>query len=205
MPSARYSELNTLFVESGHFRYHLQQLIKEDLIVQSARGRYTLSQKGLHFADTLSLSQHHATPMPKVITYTLLKCGENVVLQQKQKQPYLHLYNMIGGKVHEGETTQEAAVREVQEKTGLHIAPPQLAGVFEVLIRQDGALLTHVIAYAYKAEITAEQCAFSHSLVVQKNSVAHTKLLAPDFLPIYEKLSLHSTHNTLASIITLSL
>ncbi len=190
VPNARYTELNTLFVESGHFQYHLQQLIKDGLIEQVARGQYALSQKGLHFTDTLSLTQHSATPMPKVITYTLLKSGKNIVLQQKQKQPYLGLYNMIGGKVHEGETTQEAAVREIQEKTGIHITPRH-TGVFEVIIRQSGNILTHAIAYTYEAEITAEQCEFAHSFVVQHANIAHTKNLAPDTLPI-----LMHTHNT---------
>lgn len=187
-PAARYSELNTLFVESGHFRYHLQQLIKEGLIEQSARGRYVLSQKGMHFVDKLSMQAHNSTPMPKVITYTLLTCGDAVVLQQKQKEPYMHLCNMIGGKVHEGETTQKAAVREVQEKTGLQISAPKFAGSFEVFIRQNGTLLTHAIAYAYCAEISGTQCRFSNAHVVSKLKVASTARLAPDFLPIYNSL-----------------
>jgi ADP-ribose pyrophosphatase YjhB (NUDIX family) len=170
VPTARYTELNTLFVESGHFRYHLQQLIKEGLIVQPTRGQYALSQKGMHAVDKLSLHAHNTTPMPKVITYTLLTSGNSVVLQQKQKEPYMHLYNMIGGKVHEGETTQQAAVREVQEKTGLAIADPQHKGIYEIFIRQNNTLLSHTIAYVYTAEISNIQCELLMLLLCQSKT-----------------------------------
>ena len=53
-----------------------------------------------------------------------------------------------------------------------------------MIIRQSGNILTHAIAYTYEAEITAEQCEFAHSLVVQHANIAHAKNLAPDTLPI---------------------
>jgi ADP-ribose pyrophosphatase YjhB (NUDIX family) len=199
-PTARYTELNTLFVESGHFRYHLQQLIKEGLMIQPTRGQYALSQKGMHAVDKLSLHAHNTAPMPKVITYILLTCGDTIVLQQKQKEPYMHLYNMIGGKVHEGETTQHAAVREVQEKTGLVIADPQHKGIYEIFIRQNNTLLTHAIAYVYSTEISEAQCRFAHALVVPKQDITSTKYLAPDFLPVYTALHSPQLNQSVISV-----
>jgi 8-oxo-dGTP diphosphatase len=200
-PTARYTELNTLLVESGHFRYHLQQLIKEGLIIQPTRGQYALSQKGMHAVDKLSLHTHNTTPMPKVITYTLLTSGDSIVLQQKQKEPYMHLYNMIGGKVHEGETTQEAAMREVQEKTGLVITDPQHKGIYEILAYTDDAIFTHAIAYVFTAEIAAVQDDFSNALVIERSNITSTSHLAPDFLPIYELIQ----NDTTSAVIKVSM
>ena len=69
----------------------------------------------------------------------------------------------LAGKVHESETTQDAAIREVREKTGLAITPPELCGISEIIIRDpDETLLSHVIAYVYTYEIPATLSSRSH-------------------------------------------
>lgn len=186
--TVRYAQLNTQDVENGHFRYHLTQLINDGYVAQLDRGLYGLTKSGQQYVDKLSQKNFKAMPMPKVITYTLLTSGDSVILQQKQKQPYLHLLNMIGGKLHEGETSQQAAVREVKEKTGNTIGLPRLAGVFEVMISNEDTIHTHVIAYVYVANVNAAEYTQPTLHTIPITQLQNTAQLAPDFLPLFNKI-----------------
>jgi len=44
---------------------------------------------------------------------------ENVLMCKRAKEPYLGKYNLVGGKVEEGEDLLSAAYRELQEETGI--------------------------------------------------------------------------------------
>lgn len=199
----RYTMLNPGEIESGHFRYHLTQVIKDGYVEAIERGVYKLTTKGQHAVDRLSESSVNAKPMPKVITYTLLQSGDQIVLQQKQKQPYINLLNFIGGKVHESETTQEASVREVKEKTGIDISNPSLIGIFEILIHNNSTLLTHSVAFVYNADIK-EIDQNNHSLQkIQVSELYNIANLAPDFLPIFNKIK--DAHSVQTGIINIAI
>lgn len=57
-----------------------------------------------------------------------------VLMCQRTSEPYLGLYNFVGGKVDEGEDLLDAAYRELYEETG---------------IQRDDITLTHMIDYIY--------------------------------------------------------
>ena len=44
---------------------------------------------------------------------------ENILMCYRSKDPYKNLYNLVGGKVEENETNEEAAYRELEEETGI--------------------------------------------------------------------------------------
>jgi ADP-ribose pyrophosphatase YjhB (NUDIX family) len=181
----RYAQINSQDIESGHFRYHLSELIRDGYVEQSERGTYGLSPEGRKFVDRLSEGRIRPHAMPKVITYTLLKDGKDLLLYRKDKQPYIHLLNMVGGKLHEGETSRAAAIREVREKTGITDIEPELVGIFEVRITSGGQLFTHVIAYVYTAIVTTIPAEAVSLVRIPTAELRDTTGLAPDFLPIY--------------------
>ena len=47
------------------------------------------------------------------------KDKEKVLFCKRKKEPFKGLYNFVGGKVESGETSEEAAYRELQEETGI--------------------------------------------------------------------------------------
>ncbi|MDY0405123.1 8-oxo-dGTP diphosphatase [Virgibacillus sp. 179-BFC.A HS] len=57
----------------------------------------------------------------------ILEYNEQILLIKKPSRGW---YAMPGGKMEQGETIKEAAVREYWEETGLHLIQPRLAGVF---------------------------------------------------------------------------
>lgn len=185
--SMKYVELNAYKVESGHFRYHLQQLVKDGYINSTSRGVYTLTNDGKSLVDKLSRGTTIAKSTPKVITYILLEDNENVYLQKKDRDPYRNLLNMIGGKVHEAETTLEASKRELEEKLGYQITTHlKHRGVFEILIELNDELFTHVIAFVYSSVVTEKP---NGTIQIKKNDLSHKQGLAPDFMKIYERIS----------------
>lgn len=182
----RYSEMQPDGVESSHFKYHLDQLLKDNLVEKTDRGIYALTGKGKAAVDRLSVGRINPHMTPKVITYTLLHDRDDYYLFRKDKEPFRDKLNMISGKVHMGERTVDAAVREVNEKVHLEIEPPQLKIIAEIRIREGETLLTHIVAYVYLQEYTGD-CSLLEK--VPKGELETRIDLAPDLLPIIEHVT----------------
>ncbi len=183
--SMHYAELNKDEVETGHFRYHLNQLIADGLVEQVARGEYKLTTKGQQLVDYQSEQFVKSKKAPKLIVYVLLRNGDKLYLQEKNKEPYRGLLNFIGGKIHFGETAEEAALRAVSNKAKLDLDSLEEKGVVEVRINNEGLLLTHAIAFVFVKDIDLKKPS-DHNLVevVAPSMVAQD--LAPDLKPILE-------------------
>lgn len=143
--------------------------------------------EGQTFVDKLSNNQVNPSETPKVITYTLLKDIDNVYLYRKPKEPYKGLLNMIGGKLHVGETSELASIREVKEKAHIDVIKPIFKGVFEILVNKNGLLFTHVVAFVYTVDIGNDT---GNALVkIPIKELNKTMDLAPDMLPIFKQLT----------------
>jgi len=187
----RYSQMQPKDIESSHFKYHLDQLLKEGLVEQKSRGVYGLTLKGMSAVDRLSSHGVNPKQSPKVITYTLIKNAEHYLLWRKDKQPYLGLLNMVGGKLHTGESSHEAAKREILEKTGLTITEVEQRAVAEIKIRNDDTLISHVIAYIYEAPLSSDDTA--NLVPIRFADIAEQPDLAPDTLEIITALASNET------------
>lgn len=105
--------------ESNLYQYHLKRLVDSGYIAKQGAS-YTLSVKGLQYADKHSSDLKDQRPQPKLVTILELKnsSGE-VLLIKKSKQPFIGMYNLPSGKIHEGETLEQAGRRELAEKVGV--------------------------------------------------------------------------------------
>ena len=57
---------------------------------------------------------------------------DKVLFCIRAKEPYKGLYNFVGGKVEEGETNDEAAYRELFEKTGITSTDIELEHIMDL-------------------------------------------------------------------------
>jgi len=67
---------------------------------------------------------------PKVAVDVVLENKGKVLLVQRALEPFAGKWALPGGFVEEGETVEQAAVREVKEETGLDIELEGLLGVY---------------------------------------------------------------------------
>ena len=185
-PVMRYSQLQPDDVESSHFKYHLNQLIKDKLVEKKGRGLYGLTQAGQAAVDKLSSGRVNPHQTPKVITYTLLQDDDNYYLQIKDKEPYLGLLNMVGGKLHLGETPEIAAKREVKEKVGLELNNLVLKGVAQIKISQADNLLSHVEAFVFVGHVDENGTTDLEKVV--KTDLSKHQDLAPDLRAVIDTI-----------------
>ncbi|MFO7998275.1 MAG: NUDIX hydrolase [Bacteroidales bacterium] len=78
--------------------------------------------------------------------------GKGVVLIKRKNPPFCGDYALPGGFVEEGETAEEACIREVKEETGLAIENLQLIGVYSKPGR-DPRGRTVTVAYSARATL----------------------------------------------------
>lgn len=177
-----YSQMLPKDVESSLFQYHLKALLADDLIKKTARGIYELTDKGYAKLEYMSVNRHDEVRMPKVITFTRLTYKDDLLLYKKPKEPYRHLLELVGGKIHFGETASQAARRDVEEKAHFVIDPPKFCGVANIMVRSDDIVLTHMIVYIFTAEIDTLDGISDH--MVRVSDVTVRDDLAPSTLPL---------------------
>lgn len=194
----RYSELQPGEIESSHFKYHLDQLIKDKFVEKRGRGIYGLTTKGRAFTDRISDGLRKPSEMPKLITYTLLEDDDTYYFVRKDREPYRGLINMIGGKMHIGEAADMAARREVYEKADLAVTDVSLCGMANIMIYEQNNLLTHAVAYVYRTHVAEVP---ANLMAIKKSELSGRSDLAPD-LPVIIK---HITSGEFPFVISLRL
>lgn len=85
------------------------------------------------------------------VVYVLLfdEQGENVLMVKNRGEKSSY-YTLPGGAVEQGETLQEAAVREVKEETGLDVQIDGVFSVSEAFLEERGH---HAIFFTFRGEI----------------------------------------------------
>ena len=90
-------------------------------------------------------------PWPRAGASAVLFRGDAVLLVERSSGPSEGLWSLPGGSIEAGETAEDAARREVREETGLDAEFVGLAGVYDIIDRDEGGVvvLHFVIATFY--------------------------------------------------------
>ncbi len=153
--SRRFSELRAEGVESNLFQYHLRHVIRKGLVEKSGDG-YRLAPAGLYYADRFSPEFKGERPQPKLITIVVVRNGDGqVYVQQKPRQPWLGDYHLPAGKIHTGESTNEAATREFAEKTGVHVENLHFRCLMHVRVFERGDIISDYFGFIFAGEYDA--------------------------------------------------
>lgn len=139
----RYADIQPEGVEGNQFSYHLKTLIQQKLI-KRCPGGYTLTPDGMLYTSSVTFETFMVRSQAKVATLVICKNdhGEYLTYHRK-RQPFIGMFGFPYGKIHMGETVEQAAMRELSEKTGISATLTHRA-IMYLLVRDED---THVIAH----------------------------------------------------------
>ncbi len=170
--SLRYSELQPEKVPNDLFNYHLQYLVKKELVIKLDDG-YSLSKNGIKYmADPYSTSDQ-ITSLFKINVITIVSRVVNgkieILNQLRKSNPSYGKVGVMGGVVLKGELIESAATRKLKQETGLD-AGFKLVGSERRIMYKSGELFSDLlfpIAYAntYSGELIPDTN-FGHNMWV---------------------------------------
>lgn len=145
--SLRYSEIHPEKVPNDLFNYHLQFLVKKELITKSDEG-YTLSNNGIkHVADPYPTNDA-ITSLFKINVITIVSRIVDdkieILNQIRESNPSYGKVGVMGGVVLKGELIESAASRKLKHETGLN-AEFKLMGSERRIMYKSGELFSDLM------------------------------------------------------------
>ncbi len=174
---ARFSDMRPPKVDTNLYSYHLKLLQKSGFVKKTPEG-YTLDRKGLLFIDRVNADKIQVRTQPKIITMLLVQDGYGLVLLQKrQKQPYIDTWTLPYGKLHiDDESVLASARREANDK--LEFDPHKLRHVGDCYIRVkvggvvDTSTLVHLVRFETDAIVASDTLQWVEPLDLGKLTLA---------------------------------
>jgi ADP-ribose pyrophosphatase YjhB (NUDIX family) len=119
----RYSGMRPAEIENDLYNYHLQQLVRHDL-VQKRGDKYFLTETGKkHIVELNPISPEGDSHRFKIASLCLLidnaAGSPKVLYQRRTRQPFIGEWGIVGGGWQRGELAVDAAGRRLVEETGL--------------------------------------------------------------------------------------
>lgn len=147
---ARFRDLRPPKTDTNLFSYHLSVLIKQNM-VQKVEGGYSLTNQGLSYVDRVSEEKRVIRTQPKIITMLLVQNSDgDVLLQRRNKQPYINVWTLPYGKLHiEDESLKAAAKREALEKLGLQNQEMTHAGDCYIRVKNGDETISTTLAHIF--------------------------------------------------------
>ncbi len=148
---ARFSDLQPPRVPNNTFSYHLKKLLDRGYIELTDRG-YIATRKALKL---VAFSNERRTPKspPTIMSMICVtNSDDEVLLINRENKPFQGWYGMPSGLIHLGESLQDAARRELLEKTTIQTDTDLTqVGVldFRYIDKESGDIFVHVIAFVY--------------------------------------------------------
>lgn len=145
--SLRYSEMQPDKVPNDLYNYHLQFLVKKDLVIKTDDG-YSLSETGIkHVADPYTTNDA-ITSLFKINVITIVSRIVDkkieILNQVRKSNPSYGKVGVMGGVVLKGELIEPAASRKLKQETGLD-ADFQLVGCERRIMYKEGEIFSDVM------------------------------------------------------------
>lgn len=117
--SARFSELRPKDVDSNVVTYHLQQLVKQKLVIKNDTGEYSLTELGKIAGTTVKLSKKELLEQAHPILLLALRDGNKWLLRKRKAQPLLGKTGFTHCEPKMDEPAVDTATIEFEKRTGL--------------------------------------------------------------------------------------
>jgi len=125
------------------------------------------------------------------VVLAIIVQGDRIVLVKREREPYLGLLGLPGGKIEEGESVAEAAIREVKEETGLETKFNSYLGLVSEFLIQEDKISKHFLLHLCQLEFLSGSLQRSEEgapgwYELDKLDCFREKIIPSDFLKIKE-------------------
>lgn len=113
----------------------------------------------------------------------------------RSKEPYRNLYNLVGGKVEENETEEEAAYRELEEETGITKQDIILSHLMDFQYEMSNIELQVYVGKLNKEKILVEEMNHLQWMSINENFYDMTKYAGEgNIYHILENVKIYRDH-----------
>lgn len=150
---ARFRDLRPPRVDTNLYSYHLKLLQKSGLVVKTDEG-YTLTPQGLGYVDRVNAGTFFVRQQPKIVTMLVVQnANGDILLQKRDKQPYIDTWTLPYGKLHiDDVSVLAAAQQEASEKLGVEAAQIEHAGDCYIRVLTDGKIISTTLVHIFRFE-----------------------------------------------------
>jgi ADP-ribose pyrophosphatase YjhB (NUDIX family) len=154
--SLKYAQMRPKGVESNHFAYHLDQLLKAKIIQKTGRD-YSLTNTGLTLVDRSSHKNIELRKQPHIVTTVCVvnEKGKFAVFKHNF-QPYIGLVGFSQGRTKFDETIGQSATRELFEKTGLQGVGLTHRGTVYITAKKDNEIISKILSHVFYGKVSNE-------------------------------------------------
>ncbi len=97
------------------------------------------------------------TAQPQPASSGILIRGERLLLVRRRNPPAADMYAFPGGRAEPGETSEETAIREFAEETGIAVRNPELFSTYDLkTIAPDGSHSSHFLLSVFLVDADPE-------------------------------------------------
>ena len=123
---AHYSELmRPTQLEGDRFKYHINMLVKRNLIYKASDGLYELTAEGKEFANRLNEKTGREIEQPKpsmLLVVTSVVNGTTYFLAHKRdREPFRDYWGIMSAPLLRGMPVRESATKELMKQTGISV------------------------------------------------------------------------------------
>ena len=147
-------------LRSNHLVYFLKQLQDEGLL-EKHDTIYRVTLKGQSLIPNMVHLTGKESPPLAVVVAAIIKDGKICLLHRK-KRPFQGYWGCIGGKLRQGETIIDAAVREAKEETGLDVAFEQYCGLCHEHVKENGVIKHSFLLFVCKMKVVSGELVSSN-------------------------------------------
>ncbi len=152
---ARYSELKRKDIDGNLFVYHLNSLKKQGYIVVKDK-LYTLTPSGKLLMGRMSFDTFKERIQPTIVTTLIVEKDGKYLLWRRKRSPFLNHVCFPYGKIHLEERLQEAAERELMEKTGISAKLEHRGDVY-LTVHNETELVSHLLSHVFYGKSETEE------------------------------------------------
>jgi 8-oxo-dGTP diphosphatase len=138
-------------LRSNHLVYFLKQLQDEELLIKH-EDLYKLTAKGERLIPQITMLTGKESP-PLAVVLAAIVDGKRICLLKRAKRPFQGYWGLIGGKLRHDETIMEAAIREAEEETGLHVKFDNFCGFCHEHVRENGVVKHSFLLFVCKVSL----------------------------------------------------